>query len=209
MSRDKFDKSAGDKIAGAIREIEKQTNAEMVVVVRGRSGNYLHADYLFGAIVALIGLVFVLFSPIEFHTYWIPLDVIVLFIAGAWVSSRGNWIRRTFTTKKFRANAARVGASAMFYEAGIANTSAENGMLVYLSLLERRLEIIADRGILKAVPPLTWNQCVFELHQIGKDATPPKFIEGLRMTGKLLAEHLPATGENPNELVDGPRIELK
>jgi len=209
MSRDKFDKSAGDKIAGAIREIEKQTNAEMVVVVRGRSGNYLHADYLFGSIVALIGLVFVLFSPIEFHSYWIPLDVIVLFIAGAWVSSRGNWIRRTFTSKKFRANAARIGASAMFYEAGIANTSAENGMLVYLSLLERRLEVIADRGILKAVPPLKWNRCVFELKQVGKAATPQKFIESLRMTGQLLAEHLPATGENPNELADGPRIELK
>jgi putative membrane protein len=209
MSRDKFDKSAGDKIAGAIREIEKQTNAEMVVVVRGRSGNYLHADYLFGSIVALIGLVFVLFSPIEFHSYWIPFDVVALFIAGSWVSSRGNWIRRTFTSKKFRANAARIGASAMFYEAGIANTSAENGMLVYLSLLERRLEVIADRGILKAVPPLKWNQCVFELKQVGKEATPQKFIEGLRMTGKLLAEHLPATGENPNELADGPRIELK
>jgi uncharacterized membrane protein len=25
----------------------------------------------------------------------------------------------------------------------------------------------------------------------------------------LLAEHMPATGENPNELADGPRIELK
>jgi putative membrane protein len=209
MAGDKFDKSAGDNIAAAIREIEKQTDAEMVVVVRGRSGNYLHADYLFGAIVALIGLVFVLFSPIEFHTYWIPFDVVVLFIAGAWISSRGDWIRRTFTTRKFRANAARMGASAMFYEAGIANTAAETGMLVYLSLLERRLEVIADRGILKAVPPLEWNQCVFELHQVGKQATPQRFIDGLLMTGKLLAEHLPATGENPNELADGPRIELK
>jgi putative membrane protein len=209
MSRDKFDKSAGDAIAQAIREIEKQTNAEMVVVVRGRSGSYRHADYLFGAIVALIGLVFVLFSPIEFHTYWIPFDVIALFIAGAWISSRGDWIRRRFTTRKFRANAARTGASAMFYEAGIANTLAENGMLVYLSLLERRLEVIADRGILKAVPPLKWNQCVYELKQVGRQPTPLKFIEGLRTTGELLAEHLPASGENPNELADGPRIELK
>ena len=209
MRRDKFDKSAGDEIAAAIREIEKQTSAEMVVVVRGRSGTYRHADYLFGAVIALIGLLFVLFSPIEFHTYWIPFDVIALFAAGAWVSSRGDWIRRIFTTKKFRANAARTGASAMFYEAGIANTAAENGMLVYLSLLERRLEIIADRGILKAVPPLKWNQCVFELKQIGKMPTLGEFVEGLRATGKLLAEHLPATGENPNELADGPRIELK
>ena len=166
-------------------------------------------NHLFGAIVALFGLVFVLFSPIEFHTYWIPFDVILLFVAGAWVSSRGNWIRQLLTSQKFRANAARNGAAAMFYEAGIANTSAENGMLVYLSLLERRLEVIADRGILKAVPPLKWNQCVFELKQMGKQATPQKFIDGLLMTGKLLAEHLPATGENPNELADGPRIELK
>lgn len=208
MKRDQFDKS-GDAIAEAIRDIEKQTSAEIVVVVRGRSGTYRQSDYLFGAIVALIGLVFVLFSPIEFHTYWIPFDVVALFVAGAWISSRGDWIRRVFTTKQFRAHAARTGASAMFYEAGIANTSAENGMLVYLSLLEGRLEVIADRGILKAVPPLKWNQCVFELKQIGKEATPQKFIEGLRMTGKLLAEHLPATGENPNELADGPRIELK
>lgn len=208
MRRDKFDKS-GDAIGDAIREIEQATNAELVVVVRGRSGTYLHADYLFGAVVALAGLSFVLFSPIEFHTYWIPLDVIVLFAAGSWISSRGDWLRRLFTTKKFRANAARNGAAAMFWEAGIANTAAENGLLIYLSLLERRLEIIADRGILKAVPPLEWNQCVFELKQVGRNATPEKFIAGLHMTGKLLAEHLPATGENPNELADGPRIELK
>ena len=208
MRRDKFDKS-GDAIGDAIREIEKGTDAEMVVVVRGRSGTYRHADYLFGAVVALVGLMFVIFSPIEFHTYWIPLDLIVLFAAGSWISSRGDWLRRLFTTRKFRSNAARAGAAAMFYEAGIANTVRENGLLIYLSLLERRLELIADRGILKAVPPLKWNQCVFELKQVGRSPTPEKFIAGLRMTGALLAEHLPATGENPNELADGPRIELK
>src|SRR5215831_18679097 len=118
MKRETFDKS-GDAIADAIQDIEKQTSAEVVVVVRGRSGTYRHADYLFGGILALIGLVFVLFSPIEFHTYWIPFDVIALFIAGSWISSRGDWIRRTLTTRKFRASAARTGASAMFYEAGI------------------------------------------------------------------------------------------
>ena len=92
---------------------------------------------------------------------------------------------------------------------GIANTSAENGVLIYLSLLERRMEVIADRGILKCVPPLNWNHAVFEVKQLAKDAEPAKLIEGLRSLGKLLAEHMPATGENPNELADGPRIELK
>lgn len=209
MTSAKFDKAAGDAIGAAIREIESQTNAEVVVAVRGRSGTYRHADYLFGAILALIGLLFVLFSPFDFHTYWIPFELVGLFIVGAFVSSRGDWIRRLFTSRKFRAKAARTGAAAMFYEAGIANTSAENGLLIYLSLLERQMEVIADRGILKAVPALKWNQAVFELKRVAEDPNPERLLSGLREVGVLLAEHLPPLGENPNELADGPSIELK
>ena len=209
MSRTKFDHNAGEALAQAIRDIEKGTDAEIVIAVRGRSGSYSHADYLCGAIVALIGLIFVLFSPFEFHTYWVPIDVAILFAAGAFVSGRSNFIRRLLTAKDFRAKAARTGAAAMFYEAGIANTSAENGLLIYLSLLERRLEVIADRGVLKAVPALKWNNSVFELKRIGRDPDVDELIKALRDLGVVLAEHLPPTGENPNELPDGPRIELK
>src|SRR5437762_684206 len=209
MSRVKFDKTAGDAIGAAVREIEAGTNAEIVVAVRGRSGTYRHADYLFGAVIAFIGLLFVLFSPFEFHTFWIPFDVTALFVAGAFVSSRGDWIRRCLTTKAFRAKAARAGAAAMFYEAGIANTSAENGLLIYLSLLERRMEVIADRGILKAVQPLKWNHTVFAIKLIAENPKPENLIKSVCDLGGLLAEHMPATGENPNELPDAPRIELK
>ncbi len=209
MATERFDKTASDAIAQAVADIERQSNAEIVVVVRGRSGTYRHADHLFGAIIALVGLIFVLFSPWEFHTYWIPFDVIALFLAGAWISSRGDFLRRLLTTKTFQTKAARAGAAAMFYEAGIANTSAENGVLIYLSLLERQLEIIADRGILTSVPPLKWNHAVYEMKASAKRPTPTMLIGGLKSLGNLLAEHVPATGENPNELADGPRIELK
>lgn len=209
MSRKKFDQTAGEALAQAVRDIEKNSDAEIVIVVRGRSGTYRHADYLCGAMVALVGLVFVLFSPFEFHTYWVPIDVLILFVAGAYVSSRSDVLRRLLTGKSFRAKAARTGAAAMFYEAGIANTSAENGLLIYLSLLERRLEVIADRGILKAVPALKWNNSVFELKRIGRNPEPENLVKAIGDLGSLLAEHLPATGENPNELPDGPRIELK
>ena len=209
MQAPRFDKAAGDALGDVVREVEKTTDAEIVVVVRGRSGTYRHADYLFGATIALAGLIFILVSPWVFHTYWIPFDVALLFVVGAWISSRGDWLRRILTTKKFQAQAARAGAAAMFYEAGIANTSAENGLLIYLSLLERRMEVIADRGILKAVPPLKWNHAVFELKDVAKAAEPAKLIAAIRDLGKILAEHMPPTGENPNELADGPRIELK
>ena len=209
MSRTKFDQTAGESLAQAVRDIEKDSDAEIVIVVRGRSGSYRHADYLCGAIVAFVGLVFVLLSPFEFHTYWVPIDVLGLFIAGAFVCSRTDAIRRALTSTDFRAKAARTGAAAMFYEAGIANTSAENGLLIYVSLLERRLEVIADRGILQSVPALKWNNSVFELRKIGRKPEPDNLIKSVRDLGCVLAEHMPATGENPNELPDGPRIELK
>jgi len=209
MSRAKFDNAAGESIGAAIGEIEAKTSAEVVVAVRGRSGTYRHADYLFGSIIALAGLLFVLFSPWNFHTYWIPFDLIALFLAGAFVSSRSDTVRRLLTTSAFRAKAARAGAAAMFYEAGIANTSAENGLLIYLSLLERHMEVIADRGVLKAIPALKWNHAVFELKAVALAADPARLIAAMREVGELLGEHMPASGENPNELPDGPSIELR
>ena len=209
MAQTEFDQSACDQLAQCVRDIEAETDAEIVIVVRARSGSYRHADYLTGALVAFAALLFLLFLPVEFHLYWIPLDVLLFFALGAYVSSRTRAIRRLMTTKKFRADAVREGAAAMFYEAGIANTENEMGVLIYLSLLERRLEVIADRGVLKAAPPLEWNERLFELRQAGRRPQMKTLIESLRAMGELLAKVLPPTGENPNELPDMPRFDLK
>jgi putative membrane protein len=77
-----------------------------------------------------------------------------------------------------------------------------------MSLLERRLELIADRGVLKAVPSMEWNEELFELHEAGRKADATLLLDGLEALGVMLATHLPATGENPNELPDLPRFEL-
>ena len=190
-----------------VRDLEKTTAAEVVIVVRGLSGTYRHVDYLFGALVAFVGLVFVLFSPFDIHVYWVPFDVIGLFVAGAFVCSHGSLLRRLLTTETFRTQTVRTGAAALFYDAGIANTHAETGLLVYLSLLERRLEVIADHGILRAVPPLKWNHAVFDLKQVALDPRPEELIKAIRVLGCLFTECLPATHEHRNELSDSPRIE--
>lgn len=209
MSHARFDDAARADLAACVREIEKTTDAELVLLVRGRSGSYRHADYLCGAFLAFAGLIFLLFSPFDFHPNWVLIDVVLLFVLGAYLSSRSKAIRRLLTRKKFREENVRTFATAMFYEAGVANTSAETGILVYLSLLERRLELIADRGVLKVVPSLEWNQQLFELHESGRRADTDQLLKALRNLSALLAKHLPATGENPNELADAPRFELK
>lgn len=208
MLHARFDAAASEALTNCVRGIEKATDVELVLVVRGRSADYRHADYLFAATLSFLGLLFLLYSPFEFHQYWVAIDVALLFVMGVFFSSRSNAIRRRLTTKHFRETAVRLRAAAMFYEAGIANTKAEMGLLVYLSLFERRLELIADRGVLQGLPALEWNQLLSELHEIGGNPEPETLQAGLAKLGSLLAQHLPATGENPNELPDAPRFEF-
>lgn len=208
MSRASFDDAAREALTTCVRDVEQTTDAELVLVVRARSGSYCHADYLFGAILAFCGLLFLLFSPVSFNHYWVAIDVAVLFVLGALLSSRSNGIRRLLTTKKRRAGAVRTHAAAMFYEAGIANTKAEMGILVYVSLFERKLELIADRGVLTSVPPLEWNQVLFALHEAGAKPTASSLKDGLCKLGNLLTRHCPASAQNPNELHDLPRFEF-
>jgi len=209
MTRPRFDDAACDNLAQCVKEIEASTDAELVIIVRARSGSYAHADYLFGFILSFNILLFVLFSPVDFHPIWIPIDVVIAFVASAFISSRSNFLRRLFSTDKYRSKVTRTAAAAMFYEAGIANTNAEMGVLIYLSLLERRLELIADRGVLRKVPAQEWNRELAELHLIGRTPEPKTFMNAIREFGTLVISHVPATGENPNELPDLPRFELK
>jgi putative membrane protein len=209
MIRPRFDQAACDNLADCVREIEKETNAELVIIVRARSGSYLDIDLICGSILAYAGLLFLLFSPWVFAHYWVAVDVALLFGLGFFISSKSNAIRRLLTSRERRARAVREGAAAMFYEAGIANTKAEMGVLIYLSLMERRLELLADRGVLEGAPPLEWNECVFDLQQAGRHPHPQDFLKVLRAFGQMLAKHIPATDDNPNELGDLPRFELK
>ncbi|HJX90816.1 MAG TPA: hypothetical protein VJ372_09985 [Pyrinomonadaceae bacterium] len=209
MTGPRFDNAACETLAGCIQEIERNTDAELVVVVRARSASYAHADYLFGFALAFVVLLVILFVPFSFPEYFVPIDVALAFAIGSIISWRSNSVRRLFSTEKFRHKSVRTAAAAMFYEAGIANTNAEMGILIYLSLLERRLELIADRGVLKKVPAHDWNHELFELHKVGENPDAKSFQEAIRRLGEVLATHVPATGENPNELPDMPRFELK
>jgi uncharacterized membrane protein len=71
------------------------------------------------------------------------------------------------------------------------------------------LELIADRGVLRKVPAQEWNRELAELHLIGHTPEPKAFTNAIKEFGSLLTSHVPATGENPNELPDLPRVELK
>jgi uncharacterized membrane protein len=102
---------------------------------------------------------------------------------------------------------ARERAVAMFGKLRVWDTQHNNGVLVYLLLAERAIEIVADRGLDARVPPAEWTAMV---DRMGSAFRESRFEDGLTQAleevSALLVEHFPlAAGEsNPNELPDEP-----
>ncbi len=197
-----FDKEA---ITAAVREVESRTAAEVVVEIHTRSGSYAHADARFAALLALLSLVVLVFMPFVVPPIAVILDPILAWLAGIAIARRSAALRRLFSTSAERTAAVRTHAAAMFHERGIANTSAETGLLLYASLLERRIEVLADRGLLRRLVPHDWNALLIEIRK-ERPLDPDAILTAIRSLGALLARDVPRGADDVNELADAPEI---
>ena len=106
-----------------------------------------------------------------------------------------------------RGQSARARAVECFADLGIWDTSRNNGVLIYLLLADRRVEIVADRGIHSHVGAGTWELICGEMQ---RDFAGGRFeegvVKGLAAVGDLLAVHYPHRGDDVNELPDDPVI---
>ena len=196
-----------DRVTRAVEETETGTSAEIVVAIHPHSGTYRDADYLFGALAALAGLVFIVFNRWTLHpAQLLPLEMAALFVTGALGCSMCPFLRRKLSTGKRREAQVRGMAAALFVEEGVANTRARTGVLLHLSRLEQQVEVIADVGVINTVEPQAWSRCLFELKKIGAASnTAEALLDGIRRLGDLLSEHLPAGEDNPDEIPNRPR----
>ncbi len=188
-------------LTDAVRELERRSCAEVVIEIRARSGSYAHADARFASLLALAGLLVLLFSPWHFDAGWVAIDVVLLWVVGLFISRKSDAVRRMVTTRREQLAQARLTASAAFHDRGVANTMRESGVLVYLSLLERHVELLADRGVLQAVPALEWNR----LTQ-ARDASTDTLLEIVRALTPLLEQHLPSHEGDTDELCNVPQF---
>jgi uncharacterized membrane protein len=98
-------------------------------------------------------------------------------------------------------------AIAMFGKLRVWDTEHNNGVLIYLLLAERAIEIVADRGVQRFVDPAQWHAIAHEMSQAFRSG---RYEDGLReavdAVTALLVRHFPATPgqDNPNELPDEP-----
>ncbi|HVH40710.1 MAG TPA: hypothetical protein VM925_00150, partial [Labilithrix sp.] len=130
-----FDDAAKAAVSAAIKRVESQTSAEVVVAVRRQAGvSYLGADLAFGSFVAIVVLTLLLFVDKEFATAWIPVDVAISFAVGALLCRYTMFLRRLLTPRSRRREETRRAACAAFHDLGIGRTSGRNGILVVVAL---------------------------------------------------------------------------
>ena len=96
-------------------------------------------------------------------------------------------------------------ARQVFAEQGVWNTEENTGVLIYLLLADRRVEIVADRGITARVPESEWQAICRTMEGHFRDG---RFEEGalagIRQVSELLARHFPGGADNPDELPNRP-----
>ena len=107
----------------------------------------------------------------------------------------------------WRNQTARQRALEVFSLLRVWDTEHNNGVLIYLLLADRDVEIIADRGIDRRVGSDEWERICWEMEAcFGRGEYTAGVQQGILAIGEHLIRHFPATGENPNELPDQPTV---
>jgi uncharacterized membrane protein len=101
--------------------------------------------------------------------------------------------------------ASRDRAREVFALQGVWNTEDNNGVLVYVLLADRRVEIVADRGIDRKVSAEDWQGIVRSMEASFREGRYEEgAIAGVRSVSELLAAHFPLRHGDRNELPDRP-----
>src|SRR5471032_2998827 len=105
----------------------------------------------------------------------------------------------------FRNQPARERALDIFSQLRIWDTVHNNGVLIYLLLADRDVEIVADRGIDALVGAEQWQKiCTMMETEFGKRNFETGVLKGIEAVTRHLVKHFPKHGAGRNELPDAP-----
>jgi putative membrane protein len=94
-------------------------------------------------------------------------------------------------------------AVAIFKAAAEKRTAGKTGILIYLSLAERRAEIVADEAILKVTDDHTWGEAMTALlTDVREGRVGDGIVAAVERVGVVLSEHFPRSTGDVNEIPD-------
>ncbi|MGE4430861.1 MAG: TPM domain-containing protein [Sphingobium sp.] len=221
MARIRISKADHDRITQAVHAAERHSDAEIVTVVAPRSDAYhdVGLHYALAAMLCLLALVAAFpyhFSqwvtgwlggwdhavPLGLHLALLLAAQIILFLAVRYALA---WppLRLALTPQATRSRRVRRQAVTLFRACAEGRTQGRTAILLYLSMAEHRAEIVADESISRAVAPERWGDAMAALVDHARRGDPATgMVEAIGLIGVILAEYLPNSDSNPNELSD-------
>lgn len=97
---------------------------------------------------------------------------------------------------------------ALLQDLGITHTRGRTGVLIYLSLEDRRVAIYGDAAVHSVIGDDGWTKACAQLQDRFKQGNFAAAIcETIRQLAPILSKHFPPSADNPNELPDEPSYE--
>ncbi|WP_241674743.1 TPM domain-containing protein [Candidatus Methylobacter oryzae] len=107
----------------------------------------------------------------------------------------------------WRGISARQRALEVFSNLRVWDTEYNSGVLIYLSLADREVHIVADRGIAKCVAQAEWDAIATAMQEeFRRGDFLSGTLQGIDRITMLLATYFPGNGSNPNELSNKPVV---
>ena len=199
---DFFRDDAKGRAAQAVKAVEAQTSAEVVIAVRHRSGNYGIVAYHFGFGAMMIVALALLLAPQVFSIGAIAMDGLAVFVLGALACANLGTLTRALTRPRTRRSNVETAARAAFFELGISRTTGRNGILVFVSTFERTLAVLTDIGIDTKALGVGWTEARSAMQKALERKDFTAFVAGFERMGPVLGAAMPHMDDDVNELPD-------
>jgi len=192
-----------ERLKATTHEVESRTIGEIVVMVVDHSDHYIEAEVLgsvlLGSLLSLILTVLFFDSSLWFY---IPLSF--LFFFPCWfLFVKVEVLKRLFIGIRRKEEAVRLRAERAFFERGLYRTKKNTGVLFFISLLEKKVWVLADKGIYEKMNQETLNRFANEVSRgIKEGRACAALSQAIEEIGVSLAKHFPSTRHETNELPD-------
>ncbi|MBI4059986.1 MAG: hypothetical protein HY403_01005 [Elusimicrobia bacterium] len=199
-----------EKVRVAVAKAESGLTAEIIPCVFEQSSPYPESIWA-GAGAGMSLAVGALLLLDVFHPLWTPLSRLILWVpaAGLLGAALGRWcgpVKRALIGGRRMEEAVARRAKEVFFDRGVARTAGRDGVLIFASLLERRVVVLADETVRARAPRAAWDDAVAAMTAL---AAEERVADGLCAAVEKTAAALGAAGfagrpSSGNELGDEP-----
>jgi len=195
------------RICDTVHSAELKTSGELVPMIMSESHSYPMAAVRGGVFIALITAL-LLTSPIaemfwlEPGNLWVFLSLFFpLFCIAHFTINRSYKLKRWFLFNDEMDAEVQNAALTSFFTERLYKTRDENGILIFISLLEHRAWVLADSGINERIPHEQWQEAVSIITRgIHEKKQCDALCQAIEMIGDILEKEFPVRKDDTNEL---------